>query len=299
MLYSISDLEKLSGIQAHTIRIWEQRYQALQPLRSAGNTRHYEDSQLKRLLNIVSLSESGLKISQICALSDEDMKGLIQKDIEVTSAITEQFEPHISQLIISGLAYDEVAIDQLLSNCIKQYGLADTYKKIIYPLLLRLGLLWQKDSICPAQEHFLSSLIRQKLFAAIDTLPPAINAKATWLLFLPEGEEHDIGLLFAKYLLRNFGEKVIYLGSHVPMSSLIGALKENKVDHLLFFMTQARLTTDAQKYLNSLAEQFPTIQIHLSGSSKLITDLNMPKQVTWFKNIETLESFIHPNETSK
>lgn len=299
MFYSISDLEKLSGIQAHTIRIWEQRYQALQPLRSAGNTRHYEDSQLKRLLNIVSLSESGLKISQICSLSDEEMKSLIQKDIEAATAFTEQFEPHISQLIISGLAYNEIAVDELLSNCIKQYGLGDTYKKIIYPLLIRLGLLWQKDSICPAQEHFLSSLIRQKLFAAIDALPPAIKPKATWLLFLPEEEEHDIGLLFAKYVLRNSGEKVIYLGSHVPMPSLIAAMKENKVDHLLLFMTQARLTTDAQKYINSLADQFPFIQIHLSGSSKLIAEMNMPKQVNWFKNIETLESFIHPNETSK
>jgi DNA-binding transcriptional MerR regulator len=294
MLYSIADLEKLSGIQAHTIRIWEQRYHALQPLRSAGNTRHYEDSQLKRLLNIVSLSESGLKISQICALSDEEMKAFIQKEIDATTTLTKQFEPHISQLLIHGLAYDELGVERLLAHCFRIYGVPVTYKKIMYPLLVRLGLLWQKDSICPAQEHFLSSLIRQKLFAVIDTLPAPLNPHTTWLLFLPENEGHDIGLLYARYVLKKAGEKVIYLGSHVPMPSLIEAVTQNKVDHLLLFMIHARLSSDAQIYLQDLTAHFPGLPIHLSGSSRLIAELALPPSVHWFKSIEALENFIHP-----
>jgi len=161
-----------------------------------------------------------------------------------------------------------------------------------------LGLLWQKDSICPAQEHFLSNLIRQKLFAATDALPPATKPRKTWLLFLPEDEGHDISLLYAKFVLRNAGEKVIYLGSHVPISSLIEAMEANKVDHLLLFMVQLRLTANAQRYINDLAQQFPDHQIHLSGSTKLITELEMPKKVNWLKSIEALESSTHPIEIS-
>jgi len=296
MQYSISDLEKLSGIQAHTIRIWEQRYQALKPSRTAGNTRYYDDTEMKRLLNIVSLSETGLKISQICALSDEEMQVYIEKEIEALSTETKEFEPYISQLLHYGLSYDEMMIDQLFSKCISHYGLKVAYQNIIYPLLFRLGLFWQKDSICPAQEHFMSNLIRQKLFTAIDVLPMPKNPQSTWLLFLPEDEGHDIGLLYAKFALKEAGEKVIYLGSHVPMPSLIQAVNENTVDHLLFFLLHTRLTTDAQNYIDLLTEQFPYLQIHLSGSHKLISDLKMPEGMNWFDSMETFENFIHPNE---
>jgi DNA-binding transcriptional MerR regulator/methylmalonyl-CoA mutase cobalamin-binding subunit len=294
MLYSISDLEKLSGIQAHTIRIWEQRYHALKPLRSAGNTRYYEDSELKRLLNIVTLCESGLKISKICALTDEEMRAYIEKDIQAVSVDNKKFEPYVSRILNHGLAYDEVIVNRLLSKCIEHYGLTVTYKDVIYPLLVRLGLFWQKDSVCPAQEHFLSNLIRQKLFAAIDALPAPVNPQATWLLFLPEDEGHEIGLVYANYVLRNAGVKVIYLGSHVPLSSLKETVKDNKVDYLLFFMIHARLAADAQKYINSLSEQFPDLHLHLSGSPKLISDLKLPEKINWFKSIEALENFIHP-----
>ena len=291
MQYSISDLEKLSGIHAHTIRIWEQRYNALKPSRTAGNTRYYDDTEMKRLLNIVSLSESGLKISQICALSDQEMQVYIEKEITALSSDNKQFEPYISQLLHYGLAYDEVTIDKLLSKCIAHYGLKTTYQNIIYPLLVRLGLFWQKDSISPAQEHFMSNLIRQKLFTAIDVLPMPINPQSTWLLFLPEDEGHDIGLLYAKFALKEAGEKVIYLGSHVPMTSLVQAVSENTVDHLLFFMLSTRLTTDAQHYIDNLADQFLDLQIHLSGSHKLISDLKIPERINWLDSIEAFENF--------
>lgn len=266
----------------------------MKPSRTAGNTRYYDDTEMKRLLNIVSLSESGLKISQICALSDQEMQAYIEKEIEALSSDTKQFEPYISQLMHHGLAYDEILINKLLSKCIAHYGLTTTYQNIVYPLLVRLGLFWQKDSIFPAQEHFMSNLIRQKLFAAIDVLPTPKKPQSTWLLFLPEDEGHEIGLLYAKFALKEAGEKVIYLGSHVPMPSLIQAVSENSVDHLLFFMRYSRLTTDAQHYIDNLTKQFPDLQIHLSGSHKLLSDLKMPERVNWFDSIEAFENFIHP-----
>jgi methanogenic corrinoid protein MtbC1 len=217
----------------------------------------------------------------------------IQQQIDTSTTTNDLYEPYVSQLIFAGIVYDEEAVNGLLTSSIKKFGASVTYEKIMCPLLVRLGLLWQKDSICPAQEHFLSSLIRQKLFAAIDQLPMAKNSSKTWLLFLPEDEGHDIGLLYAKYLLRKAGEKVIYLGSHVPVLSLKDAFKKNKVDHLLFFMSHMRLTADAQKYINSLVEDFPLVNIHLSGSHKLIEELTLPENVTWLNHSKALENMIN------
>jgi DNA-binding transcriptional MerR regulator len=294
MKYSISDLEKLSGVQSHTIRIWEQRYQALTPHRSAGNTRYYDDEQLRRLLNLVTLNHAGIKISQACALSDVEINTIIQQTIDQSRATTGEFEHYINQLLIDGLAYNELAFNKLLSQVIKQHHLNKAYEQVIYPLLNRLGMMWQQDKICPAQEHFLSNLIRQKLFSVIDGLPSGNQLGSTWLLFLPEDEGHDIGLLFAKYVLRNAQQKVIYLGSHVPVSSLKLAIKDNQIDHLLLFMTHARLVHDAQHYIDELAIQFNSGQIHLAGNSRLLSELHLPDHVNWFKSISDLEKYIQP-----
>lgn len=295
MKYSIADLEKLSGIQSHTIRIWEQRYQALTPHRSAGNTRYYDDEQVRRLLNLVTLTHSGIKISQACAFSNTEINTIIQQEIDRNQASTTEFEHFINQLLIAGMAYNEQSFNQLLSQVIEQNSLSVAYEHVIYPLLNRLGMMWQQDKICPAQEHFLSNLIRQKLFTAIDGLPPNNTQGPTWLLFLPEDEGHDIGLLFAKYVLRNARQKVIYLGSHVPVSSLASAINDNQIDHLLLFMTHTRLVTDAQNYIDHLAHQFKTMKIHLAGNSRLLAEINMPEQLNWFKSIGDLEKYIHPN----
>jgi DNA-binding transcriptional MerR regulator len=295
MRYTISDLEKLSGVQSHTIRIWEQRYQALTPHRSAGNTRYYDDEQVRRLLNLVTLTHSGIKISQACAFSNAEINTFIQQTIDQNRASTAEFEHFINQLLIDGMAYNEQSFNQVLSQAIKQHSLSTAYEQVIYPLLNRLGMMWQQDKICPAQEHFLSNLIRQKLFTAIDGLPPANIQGSTWLLFLPEDEGHDIGLLFAKYVLRNARQKVIYLGSHVPVSSLALAINDNQIDHLLLFMTHARLVVDAQNYIDDLAHQFKSTQIHLAGNSRLLTEIHMPQKVNWFKSIGDLEKYISPN----
>jgi DNA-binding transcriptional MerR regulator len=295
MRYTISDLEKLSGVQSHTIRIWEQRYQALTPHRSAGNTRYYDDEQVKRLLNLVTLTHSGIKISQACALSNAEINTFIQQTIDRNRASTAEFEHFINQLLIDGMAYNEQSFNQVLSQAIKQHSLSTTYEQVILPLLNRLGMMWQQDKICTAQEHFLSNLIRQKLFTAIDGLPPANTQGSTWLLFLPEDEGHDIGLLFAKYVLRNAGQKVIYLGSHVPVSSLALAINDNQIDHLLFFMTHGRLVTDAQNYIDHLSHQFKATQIHLAGNSRLLAEVQLPEKLNWFKSIGDLEKYINPN----
>lgn len=292
MQYSISDLEQLSGIQAHTIRMWEQRYNAVKPQRSAGNTRFYDDEQLIKLLNIVSISKKGMKISKICALSQQEIHNLIEEDIQATVSKSQKFEFYITQLLSYGMSYNELAFDDLLSKCIKENNLTQTYATVIYPMLVRLGLMWRKDSICAAQEHFLTNIIRQKICAATNELPMASQKKNAWILFLPQEEEHEIGILFANYLLRKAGERVVYLGSRVPLDSVKQVSEMSKVDHIMLFMVQQKLANHAQNYIKALCSLFESSNVYLSGSTELIKDLQLPKNAAWLKGINEFESLI-------
>ena len=292
MRYSISDLEQLSGVQTHTIRIWERRYQALEPMRSAGNTRFYDDNQLRRLLNIVSLNQTGLKISHVCALSELEMKNLLEKELEQVPLPLPPYEYYVSQLLSYGLSYEEVPFDTLITQAIAEYGLKDTYLHVIYPLLFRLGLMWRSDNICPAQEHFLSNIIRQKICSATDEIKQNPMAKSTWVLFLPEDEDHDVGLLLANYLLRLSGQKVIYLGAKVPIASVDDVINRVGVDHLLTFMVRSRPMSGAQEYLEALTAAFPGKAIHVAGSSRVLADTRMGENMDWMKSISDLEEII-------
>ena len=292
MLYTISDLEQLSGIQSHTIRIWEQRYKALVPQRSSGNTRYYDGTQLLRLLNIVSINNRGLKISKICALSDEDIKQHIEQDIKETISANQQYEFYISKLLQYGIAYNEAKFSALLNLCLAKYEVSATYKFIVYPLLVRLGLMWRKDSICAAQEHFLTNIIRQKLFVAIENLPLANAADNTWLLFLPEQEEHEIGLLYANYALRKHGQKVIYLGPRIPLESVNEVCQLNRINHMLIFLVKNDLIDTTQRYVDQLSATYPKIFIHLAGNQKLISGLKLLYNVSWLSSIEQFENQI-------
>ena len=288
MQYSISDLEQLSGIQSHTIRMWEHRYHALVPHRSAGNTRYYDDKQLLRLLNIVSISQHGLKISKICALTDDDIHQLIEQDIKDTVSKNQQYEFYISKLLKHGIAFNEVTFSLLLKKCFVKFDVANSYQFIIYPLLVRLGLMWRKDSICAAQEHFLIHIIRQKLYLAIENLPITESNK-TWLLFLPQEEDHEMGLLYANYALRKHLQKVIYLGPRVPLEALDQVFEVSKIDHILTFMTQTNSVVNAQNYIDLLCNKYPNTSVHLAGNQKLIANLKLPSNVCWFKSIEQFE----------
>ena len=273
--FSISDLEQFSGIKAHTIRIWEKRYNALKPERSEGNTRSYNNSQLKRLLNIVSLMKSNYKISELGKMSDSKMNELIGNQISAKQKTKDPYEHFITRLILAGIEYDEVSFKKLFSNCTSKYGLKTTYTHVIYPLLIRLGLMWSNESIVPSSEHFIVSILKQKLFTAIDSLPLAESPDTVWVLFLPENEFHLIGLLFANYLIRFSGQKVIYLGANIPFESLIDTVDKTKPANLLFFLVHNNTHEESQKYIDKLRRHFKRVNIYLSGNISLIDKLKI------------------------
>jgi methanogenic corrinoid protein MtbC1 len=284
--FSIAQLSRFSGIKAHTIRMWEQRYDALRPERSSGNTRCYSGADLKRLLNIVSLTDE-YKVSQLCRMNDKVLNSLIEKKYTEESANGN--DHFISQLISAGMEFDEPSFQKILSHCLLRFGMISTYTKIIYPLLKRVGLMWSADQLPPAQEHFMSNLIRQKISTATDLLPfPKENAKK-WLLILPEDEHHEIGLLMAQYILKAGGKKVYYLGASVPLNTLFSAWKSIRPDALLVFFVHDDLPGDINEYLSNLSNKCKTSTIYISGNEKLISKLKLNQKTKWLKETEQLE----------
>ncbi len=220
--YSIKDLEKLSRIKAHTIRIWEKRYNLISPQRSDTNIRSYGDNEVKKLLNISILNNNGVKISHIAEFTETQIKDKV-KDILISSG---EFENHVQFLIGAMMNLDEEKFIAEFNSFTEHFGFEKTMLQIIYPLLDRIGVLWLTDQITPAHEHFISNLIRQKLLAEINKIPSPTNKDDVWILYLPEHESHELGLLFAYYFLKNNGKTVFYLGQNVPIDSLSNIMDE-------------------------------------------------------------------------
>lgn len=293
--FSISQLSQFSGVKPHTIRIWEQRYDALQPQRSEGNTRFYDSLQLRRLLNIVSLAKTGRKVSMLCRMSDEDLYSLQKEYIE--QALEESdFEYFVSQLISAGMNYDESNFEKIFSHCIIRFGMVKTYREIIYPMISRVGLLWTTNSIPPSQEHYITNLLRQKLFTSIDSLTTETDKNGGWLLFLPEDEFHEMGLLFANYLIRSHGKKVVYLGPNVPLSSVENAVEDTDLENLLLFLVHRDLPDNIKEFLEELRKIGKNKQIYVAANSELTENLSEHKEINWLYSIEDLEKQINNKE---
>ena len=291
--FSISQLAQFSGIKAHTIRAWEQRYDALNPGRSEGNTRFYNNSHLKRLLNIVSLLDFEYKVSELCGMKDEELFQLLEEK-ETTGSNDLKYGYYISQLISAGVNYDEIYFEKIFANSLLTFGFKETYSMVVVPMLKRLGLMWTTNKLPPAQEHFVSNLIRQKLFVAIDSLPPPKKEKGTAILFLPENEFHEIPLLFAHFILRFHEVKSIFLGSNLPMDSLLESIKDLEPDYLLFFLIHEDIPENVdlciQKY-----QEVHSKDIFIAGNSKLLKKLKKDKggKIKIMNSIEDLEKRFH------
>ncbi|WP_431210153.1 MerR family transcriptional regulator [Puia sp. P3] len=254
-MFSISELGRFSGLKPHTIRAWEARYKALTPARSQGNTRYYDSGQMKRLLNLATLVNAGYLPSEVGRLTDERLHQLLESVAESRHSATVDY--FISQLIAAGLTYDQARFEQVFSHCLARYRLKNTYAYILLPMLERIGLLWRCEKASPAQEHFVSNLLRQKLFGAVDRVAVAEPGAERWLLFLPENEFHEMGLLLAYCLVRISGHQAVYLGCNVPFSSLPAAIKQIQPDRLLLFTVNAELPRPLVGFLKDMDLGFP------------------------------------------
>ncbi|MEP3836369.1 MAG: MerR family transcriptional regulator [Algibacter sp.] len=288
--FSIKDLENLTGIKAHTIRIWEKRYNLLSPKRSDTNIRNYSLTSFQKLLNISYLNNNGLKISKIAKLKPEQIPIKVR---EIASRV--QVEDYsINALKMAMINFDQVLFYNTYNNLLETKTFSEIFYSVFLPLLDDIGMLWQTNTITPAHEHFLSVLIKQKILInteRLQLLEPKPNT-STFVLFLPENEIHDIGLLFVNYQLRSKGYHTIFLGESVPMENLNNLLEFfNEVTFVSYFTVYPE-SKDVQEYIikfHNLILKNENTRLMLLG--KKFSDLqieNIPEKVTIFNSIENL-----------
>jgi len=274
--YAIKDLERLSGVKAGTIRIWEQRYSLLSPVRSETNIRYYHDSDLKKLLNVSMLLQRGMRISKISQFDNEEIKKAIGKIIEEGEPLSEQTTFYIQALVVAMLELDEARFNILFTKAVNEKGFLNAITEFIYPFLVKVGMMWGMDEVNPGQEHFISCLIRQKLVSGINELPIETQTKKgySFVLYLAEGELHEIGLILANYILRSHGYQVIYLGQDVPLRDVQQVVEEGKPSHILSIFTAARTPLEYENLLKRYDEAFPETKIIYSGINYYLDKMN-------------------------
>jgi len=291
MHYSIAELEQYSGIKAHTIRMWEQRYSLLMPQRTCTNIRVYDDEQLRKLLNVAALIQAGMRISVIAKLSEVEF--LEKLDQQLRDQIQNNtYAREISALIMAGLSYNEEVFHRTFADCMMRYGLEETYVEILFPVLKRAGLMWSAREMDVCQEHYISNLVRQKLFTAADNLTaPKPDAKK-WILFLPEQEAHDIGLLYTNFLIRQYGNKVYYLGQWVALEDLVGSVEQIGPDYILTFIKHTTKKVWAQKFVDDISELFSHCHPIVAGHPHILESIVRPENVTLLGKPDQLLKYI-------
>ncbi|WP_411894358.1 MerR family transcriptional regulator [Winogradskyella sp. A2] len=289
--FSIKDLENLTGIKAHTIRIWEKRYNLLKPKRTETNIRYYDLASFQKLLNVSYLNNNGYKISKIATIEEHKIP-LIVREIASQSNL----ESHaINSFKLSMLNFDQTLFYNTYESILKNKAFDEIFYEVYIPLLTEIGLLWQTDTISPAHEHFLTSLIRQKILINTEKVQSKqINtSKKAFVLYLPENEIHELGLMFINHELVNRGYQSIFLGFSVPMDSL--ADLQNYYDEIIYisYFTVKPEKADIDQYIkdfdNLLINNGSNTKLWILGHMLNALDLDkLPKGVTAFKSIQSL-----------
>lgn len=291
-LFSISQLSRFSGILPHTIRIWEKRYNALQPNRSEGNVRFYDGEQLRRLLNLVTLTTAGWKISAISGLSDQELSAMAGESLDRGPAEGME-ESYVLQLITCAMNFDRAGFEKLFAHCHLRLGFPALYTAVIFPMLSRIGQMWAGSLIPPAQEHFLSYLIKQKLFTAIDAMPTAPVDAPKWLLFLPEEEFHELGLLYAYLALLRHRQEVIYLGANLPGASVKEAVDKLLPENILLFLVHREDPERLNSFLDKLKTVAGTAKIHIAAPQEIIDQMQHISAIHWLNEPSALEQYFN------
>jgi len=286
--FTIKDLENLTGIKAHTIRIWEQRYSFLKPQRTDTNIRYYNNDELKQILNISLLNKYGYKISHIDRMSDTEIN---DKIMTLNNALAQQ-ERVINDLIQQMVDLNIESFEANLTEYIRLRGIEKTINQIIFPFMERIGVLWITGHINPAQEHLVSNIIRQKLIVGTEGVQSHLKIDQTGLLFLPEGEFHELGLLFIQYLLKSRGISVLYLGANVPIDDVEYLIKAKKPDFLYTHLTSVSHGFSFDRFINQASKKFGQIPFIISGRLAIGFEKKIPDSINFKRSLREVTEFI-------
>ncbi|MGZ3958557.1 MAG: MerR family transcriptional regulator [Flavisolibacter sp.] len=288
MSFTIKELASLSGIKAHTIRIWEQRYHFLKPTRTHTNIRTYNNEELKTLLTVALLNKYGYKISRIDEMGPEQRTSAVLQ-LPHRDAYHENMVNDLMGCMVDLRTGD---FEQTLDQYIRLHGIEKTLPTILFPFLEKVGILWQTNKIIPIQEHIVSNIIRQKIVRAIEDLPLPQAPKPLFVLLLPENEHHELGLLFVYYLLRKKGIPVIYLGADVPFKDISYLLSVKSPGYLYLHLTSFPRQQSFQKYISQLSAQMKEGQILVSGSVAQSQKFSPPANVGVLPSMSEVITYI-------
>jgi len=283
--FSIKDLEHLSGIKAHTIRIWEKRYNILSPERTDTNIRTYDLENLQKILNVTFLNEHGYKISRIAKLTDIEISTMV-KNVAASASVKNRA---INSFKIAMINFDQVLFNKTYNMLIEKKEFREIFLEIFIPLLDEIGLLWQTDTINPVHEHFLVNLIKQKLYLNISKYGDATNENEDdlYVLFLPENEIHDLGILYLNFELNFHGKRSIYLGPSMPLKDMKYLLEIHKDLKFISYLTIAPLEMDnfLEEFQRELCTE-KTLDISLLGAKiQNLDPNNYPENIKIYKSI--------------
>ena len=280
--FTIRDLENLSGIKAHTIRIWEKRYDFLKPQRSGTNIRYYSSDELKTLLNFALLNKNGYKISSIAEMTPE---AISEKVLALTS-FEARHERMINSLLNAMVELDPKLFEKVVNDYIQDNGIEQSVKHLLFPFLHRIGILWMTDHIRVAQEHLVSNIIRQKLIKGIEEIDIHNFNGNTVVLFLPDGEYHELGLLYVYYQLRTKGINTIYLGADVPVEELEYVCKLKQPRYLYTHLTALPARFNFEKYLSLITNRIGNSLLMISGNVTHQYQKKIPGGITFLKSLD-------------
>ncbi len=275
-IYSIKDLEQLTGIKAHTIRMWEKRYNVVTPERTDTNIRHYNEEQLKRLLNISLLNKNGQKISKLATLSDSELC----KEVNKLNAECGDKSLQINQLVKAMINLDEAEFNHTLNKLIVKNGFEETIIEVVCPFLQQLGVLWQTGTISPLCKYFVSTILKQKIYAAYDKILVSPNENAQTIVFaLNEKEYHELSLLIGNYIAKRLEYNTVYVGQAVPYSNLCEIIERTKCDFFVTNFISPQDKKNIENYLKRLSSDFPNLKILASGCDIQTKGNDLPKNV--------------------
>lgn len=273
-MYSIKQLSVLTGIKPHTIRVWEKRYEMFSPDRTDTNIRRYSEDDLRLALNVKMLLSVGYRISRISRMSQEEMSTIINQGNKYVGP-----PPVPESLLTAAINMDEEAFVEKLNEFVKERGFEWTYENLLVPFQKRMGLLWQSGGIVPAQEHFTSNILRNAIIKATLDLNVKTFRQSRILFYLPEGELHEIGLLYFNYLALAQGYSTTYLGQTVPIDDVIKVATKQGVEVLFAAFTVSMPKDVFAKHFEKLKNELPNAVLVVTGHQVEVNELDIPKGV--------------------
>jgi DNA-binding transcriptional MerR regulator len=287
--YSIKDLENLSGVKAHTLRIWEKRYGIITPERTSTNIRYYKEEDLQKILNISLLNRKGFKISKIAELSNEELKAKVAELTEVGTA----FEDQLDSLMLAMFDLEESKFNLILNHQIDSKGFEATMDDVVYPLLDKLSNMWLAGSIKSVHENFVVGIIRRKIIMAIENQKERENRDGKrFLLYLPEFETHELSLLFLHYVLLKQGIRVLNLGTNVSIYDVIDAYHIYRAEYIFTIFNDSFSEAPLQPYLDELIRNCPESQILISGFQTTVQKLERNPRLRVLNSIDQVKQFV-------